>query len=102
MAKASTNDQGYVSTAAASGASDHIELSESSQWRLTFVSTGNFSVDLQVLAGDNATWLDEYSGGSKVNITHSGNKSFIVPSGTYRMNVASNAGVVTMYGRVSS
>jgi hypothetical protein len=100
MAKSEQNDIGQV-TKSATGASDHLELSEGSSWKLTFVSAGAYALDLQEVAGDSTTFVDSYYDDTttQVEISSTGRQAVVVPAGWYRMNVTTYNNPITMYAR---
>jgi hypothetical protein len=97
MALSPQNDVGQV-TRTATGFSDHLELSEDSNWKLTFVATGAYALDLQEMTGA-GTFVDAYEGTTKVVVANTGRQAVVVPPGGYRMNVTTYNNPITMYAR---
>jgi len=97
MALSPQNDIGQV-TRSATGASDHLELSEGSDWKLTFVATGAYALDLQEMTGS-GTFIDSYEGATKVVVANTGRQAVVVTPGSYRMNVTTYNNPITMYAR---
>lgn len=99
MALAATNSDGYVVVSSATQ-SDHISLVPGRSYMLSFSSAGAFVLDLQVLAGDGASWDDVYDGTTQVTIdSSSGVQNTVVVAGTYRMDVGTYNNPITMWAR---
>lgn len=99
MAIAATSIDGYV-VASGTGATSHIVLVPGRQYMLSFSSSGAFVVDVQMLAGDGASWDDVYDGTTKVTIdSSSGVQNKVVVAGTYRMNVSTYNSAITMWAK---
>lgn len=100
MAISTANSQGQA-TATGTGFSPHIVLPEDDEYLFTFASAGAFVIDIQMLAGDNATWNDAYDqSNTKVTINSaSGRQNFVGVAGAYRMNVTTYNNPITMYAR---
>lgn len=99
MALSATNSSGSV-TQSATGASDHLSLVPGREYALSFSSAGAFVVDVQVMAGDGASWDDVYDSSGKATIDSStGKQNLRVPAGIYRMNVTTYNNPITMWAR---
>jgi len=99
MALSATNIDGKA-VATATGGSEHLTLVPGRSYLLSFSSAGAFVLDLQVLAGDGASWDDVYDGTTQVTIdSSSGVQNTVVVAGTYRMDVGTYNNPITMWAR---
>jgi hypothetical protein len=99
MALSATNSDGKV-TVSSQTASDHISLVPGREYALSFSSAGAFALDLQMMAGDGASWDDVYDVTDKVSIdSTTGKQNVRVPAGNYRMNVTTYNNPITMWAR---